>query len=168
MYCKKCGSKLPDESVFCTQCRARMKASVKSVAAKTAAVKETAVVKETEPEEKPISELGKSKAKKAKISKKVFCFSSLAFVISLLLFFIVGFNIVLAVIFTVSFLMAIFSFIAMCGYIKDIPKDEKTKSQKVLTIVVIVITSLLVLFFSWYRLMGGQEYIMNLIMSKIA
>lgn len=153
MYCKKCGSKLPDESVFCAQCGARIKASVKSVAAKTVAVKETAAVKETEPEEKPISELGKSKAKKAKISKKVFCFSSLAFVISLLLLFIVGLNIVLAVIVSVSFLMAIFSFIAMCGYINDIPEEERTKGQDTLIVVLSIAEALVVIFAIIFQIM---------------
>ena len=146
MYCKKCGSKIADGSVFCSKC-----------GTKTAA--ENVGAEETEITEKPLSD----KAKKAKISRKVFFISGSVLLVSILLAFILDFSPIFAATSGMSFMVALFSFVAMWGYTEDIPDSEKTKGQKILIAILSIIGSILAIFFFWYRFLGGQEVIMNLI-----
>lgn len=146
MYCKKCGSKIADGSIFCSKCG-------------TKTAEENVGAEETEITEKPLSD----KAKKAKISRKVFFISGSVLLVSILLAFILDFSPIFAVTSGMSFMVALFSFVAMWGYTEDIPDSEKTKGQKILIAILSIIGSILAIFFFWYRFLGGQEVIMNLI-----
>ena len=113
------------------------------------------------PAQTELKRLVADKTKKAKISGMIAACSIAVVIVFILLNEVLGTSQVFAVFASVGFFVAIFSGAACVAYMKDIPKSERTKGQKIFFRVITVIGVLLVIFMIWYRFLGGMEFIIK-------
>lgn len=148
MFCSKCGNQIPDDSTFCGKCGTKIEVP-----------QQPPQYIQTEPHNKIQQPLSHD-AIGAQRSKNVFIWSAVIAVItgiianasSVMFFFVLC---------AIAAFVAIFSFVAFVRYMQDIPEDEKTEGQKTFIKVMRIIIIIAILFFIWYRFLGGMDIIID-------
>ena len=148
MFCQKCGNQIPDDSTFCGKCGTKIEA-----------LQQDKQHIQHEPQNKPQQSLSND-AIGAERSKKVFiCSGAVAIVLGIIA--AVSNVMFIGMLCAIAACVTVFAFVAFMRYTQDIPDDEKTEGQKNFIKVMRIIIIIAILFFIWYRFLGGMDVIIN-------